>query len=306
MKNQSNRLRALTALLFVAGSVIGCVKETTHHGLMKATNHAPIKDQTHPLDMGSGNSIWLANNNHVILQTFDNGNSSTNDTTASAGGVQTIVAGTNIMVNATDPANPIVSASGGSADGGTITTSAPLSGNGSSGNPATATGAALVTAITGYTDVSAVVTGSAAQDLSLSLAGLGTIVGPLECDVYTDSQSGGVTTIQPNGLTANQFNRYWYYASSANGTPSSGGGTTLQIFGAATSKFHSRFQLGYATGRPREFHFQTIDFTDSLALNGDGAWTDTSTGLTSINVHHANAGGQGVGSFITCRDLKKH
>ena len=70
-------------------------------------------------------------------------------------GVQTVVPGTNVTVNAADPRNPIVSASGGGGppDGGyTVTTSAPVSGTGSSGSPVTvASGAITGTSIAGGT-----------------------------------------------------------------------------------------------------------------------------------------------------------
>ena len=59
------------------------------------------------------------------------------------GGIQSIVAGDNITVDNSDPANPVVSSTGGSSDGGVITEDSDtvvFTGNGTAGNPLSANG----------------------------------------------------------------------------------------------------------------------------------------------------------------------
>lgn len=82
----------------------------TYDGLIQTGTDNPIDGTLRPLQDGSGNNL--------PVEVSTTGVNFTGTVAGIDTGVQSVVAGTNVTVDATDPANPIVSAAGGGGGGG--------------------------------------------------------------------------------------------------------------------------------------------------------------------------------------------
>ncbi len=82
----------------------------TYDGLIKTSDEQPIDGNLKTLQDGVGNNL--------PIEVSTTGVNFTGIVTGIDTGVQSVVAGTNVTVDATDPANPIVSAAGGGGGGG--------------------------------------------------------------------------------------------------------------------------------------------------------------------------------------------
>lgn len=117
---------------------------------------------------------------------------------------------------------------------------------------------------------------------------------------------GGSWSWEPNNLTTNQASNHYYHTS----TPALGGGTatTLQflrmgtifdnaLFDVLISPAHTKGDT--ANRRTYQGYASTFDSSSvQRAYHFYGQWTDTSTEITSIEIHTDVSGGIGAGSQI--------
>jgi len=109
-----------------------------------------------------------------------------------------------------------------------------------------------------------------------------------------------VYSLQPNGIATGQS---FEAVVSAGGVASASALTELRITGASVGaeEYHGEFRLHAKTGRPRRFKtadtgIDTSSFDVSFYVNGGGAWSDTSTNVTSLVIASSLASGIGIGS----------
>ncbi len=170
------------------------------------------------------------------------------------------------------------------------------------------TGAALAVATPGtdyslYPDYSATVVGASVQDLDLT--GLAGVVGPIEFEIFVDSDAAGAITLQPENLATNQVGGALFEFNA--GAASSANQTTLQLFAGNVNQFKTavcRLDAAINAG-PRQFICTYYDISAKLFLTSAGFWTDITTPLTKVRVHHAGGAHIKAGSYIKARDLKK-
>lgn len=152
-----------------------------------------------------------------------------------------------------------------------------------------------------------VTVGSAVQDLSFTTAGSGAIAGDAD-GLYTGyfrvpATAAGVISLQPNAISTGQESRGYFYTS---GTNILGNVTAfLAIDPEANSEAHGSFRF-FARSAQGQRHFYSEWYDGTLHYTGSytGAWTDTSTVVTSINIHSSVASGIPIGAwFVICKEF---
>jgi hypothetical protein len=139
---------------------------------------------------------------------------------------------------------------------------------------------------------SLVTLGAEGQDLTIS--GLnGNVDGDYLVNFYLDGSvhNPGVISLRPNGLTTNQLGSGIVIYP---GGPFMDTGAIMEMIGSAgTQTFQGQFCFTSKTGRPR-FLTGSVNSNRSGDLQTNffsGVWTDTTTNVTSLVIHCANANG---------------
>lgn len=117
--------------------------------------------------------------------------------------------------------------------------------------------------------------------------------------------TGNRLTIQPNSLATNQS---FDYGSIVGGVDSYATGTVMEFENSNDDSGDFTINLAARTGKERLYHFTGAKFDADggagNALWGAGAWSDTSTNITSLRFHASLAAGWGVGTRISLYRLR--
>ncbi len=187
-----------------------------------------------------------------------------------------------------------------------ITTAAPLSGDGTLGDPATiAAGAIPYTALASNDSITTLV--APAQDLDIT--GLaGDTDGDYEMwwSLIAVANAGNVVTLQPQQLATNQSGEALI---SAGGTPAGADLTDMRLgTNNDAGNDHTMVGHGYLTSKSgRTRFFQCVNnYTTSVNIqfNTTVQWTGTATIITNLRFHSSIAVGLGTGSFVRLRKMR--
>lgn len=147
-----------------------------------------------------------------------------------------------------------------------------------------------------------VVTGSAVQTVTFS--GLnGDADGMYEIAFQLNRAGGSALELRPNGLTTNQRTVFTDWNSTSAPT-----NITVARLQFCTSMQRDNVwgfgRLWAKTGNNRGFEFECQEMQGTAGTSwsrwlGEGFWADSSTNITSLELHNTSAGGIGVGSQIT-------
>ncbi len=187
-----------------------------------------------------------------------------------------------------------------------ITTAAPLSGDGTLGDPATiAAGAIPYTALTSNDVIATLVAPASNLDIS-SLAG--DTDGDYEFwyDLLVLKNAANTITLQPNQLATNQSGEALY---SAGGIPGGQDETTMHM-GANTDAANDIHIVGHGfltskSGRLRFFQCQS-NYTTAVKITwiSSATWDDSATVITNLRFHSSISSGLLTGSFVRLRKMR--